>query len=90
MRAKFEPIRTPNMQSVVIHPDQSRFELIRDFRWRIGGRNDIAARAVHFVRKADRNRLTGYGFIQVAVECDNLAGQSRSCPMAGPGSHPPA
>jgi hypothetical protein len=52
LRAELQPIGAARHAALVGHPDERRFELVGDFRRIVGGRDDIAARAIDFVGKA--------------------------------------
>jgi hypothetical protein len=59
------------VQRFVGHPDDGRLELVGGLRRRVGGGDDIAARAVDFVGQAERHRLAGDGLIQIAIQGDD-------------------
>lgn len=79
LRAHHHPIRTARQHRRLVHPDQRRLELIGRLHRAIGGREDIAARAVDLVGKADRDGLAGHGLGEIPVEgCDPADGRRLS------------
>ena len=68
LRAQLEPIGAADQHGVVVQPHQRRLELVRDLRRILGGRDDIAARAVDLVGEGQRDRLARHGLVEVARE----------------------
>ena len=68
MRAKFQPVRTAGDKRVICHPHNGAFELV-SYLWRIVSSGDnITARAIYFVIKAQGDRLASNGFLKLAIK----------------------
>ncbi len=67
LRRELQPVRPAGKQFLIGHPDQRRFELIRDFRRVLRGGKHIAAAAVHSVGQGDCHRLSRDCLLKIRV-----------------------
>ncbi len=63
---------------MLVHPDDGRFELVGGLGRSIRGGNDVAARAVHFVREGHCHRLPRDSLLQVSAGGHNSLDPRRS------------
>ena len=64
-------IRPSGQHGVFVHPHDVRLELVGDLSRIVGRAQQIASARVDLVGECDRDRLTGDGFVEVAVHRDD-------------------
>ena len=73
LRRQLQPIGAADLHRAVRHPHQRRLELVGDLRRRVGGGQNIAARAIDLIGQRQRHGLAGDGFVKVAIERNDAA-----------------